>query len=104
MTPHECQANGLTTKLPILCSPTSKISMLMYNSLMKKAETKLKTYGHLKDGTLLTDASAKEIVDMAFDVLKSGNGRIIKSPSHKKLIKTSVTKLPVELQQAAQYK
>jgi hypothetical protein len=71
---------------------------------MKKPETKIETYGHIKDGTLLTDSSAKEIVSAAFDVLKAGNGRVIKSPGKKTFIKTSVTKLPEELQQAAQYK
>jgi hypothetical protein len=69
---------------------------------MKKSEAK--QYGHLKDGTLLTDASAKEIVSAAFDALETGNGRVIKSPNKKNRIKTSVTKLPKELQQAAQYR
>jgi hypothetical protein len=71
---------------------------------MKKSETRIKTYGRVKDGTLLTDASAKEIVNAAFDSLEAGNGCVIKSPGKKTYIKTSVTKLPTELQQAAQYR
>jgi hypothetical protein len=69
---------------------------------MKKSEAK--QYGHVKDGTLLTDASAKEIVNAVFDAPEAGNGRVIRSPDQKNRIKTSVTKLPKELQQAAQYR
>jgi hypothetical protein len=67
------------------------------------SDSKIKEYGYVKDGTLLTDASAEEIVGEAFGALKAGKGRVIKSPDKIRL-KTSVTKLPPELQQAAQYK
>jgi hypothetical protein len=71
---------------------------------MKKPEATMKIYGHMKDGTPLTDASAETVVSEAFDRLEAGNGRVLKSPNKKTRIKTSVTKLPAELQQAAQYK
>jgi hypothetical protein len=63
-----------------------------------------KTYGVLKDGTVLTDESAKQLVDNAFDTLKNGDGRLIKSPGDQIRIRTSVVELPIELQQAALYR
>jgi hypothetical protein len=63
-----------------------------------------KTYGILKDGTALTDESAKRLVDNAFDTLANGGGKLIKSPTSQIRIKTSVTELPPELQEAVLYK
>jgi hypothetical protein len=63
-----------------------------------------KTYGILKDGTVLTDESAELLVDSAFDALANGEGRLKKSPTNQLRIRTSVTELPLELQEAALYK
>jgi hypothetical protein len=63
-----------------------------------------KTYGVLKDGTALTDESAKRLVDDAFDTLAGGGGKLIKSPANQIRIKTSVSELPLELQKAVLYR
>jgi len=60
-----------------------------------------KVYGHLKDGTPLTDAIANGLVEDAFETLKNGKGRVLKSPGKHIRIKTSAAALPEELQHAA---
>jgi hypothetical protein len=63
-----------------------------------------KAYGILRDGTTLTDEAAGQLVDSAFDALENGEGRLLKSPARQMRIKTSVTELPPELQEAALYR
>jgi hypothetical protein len=61
-------------------------------------------YGILKDGTILTEEAAGELVASAFAELEAGQGKLLKSPRKPIRIKTSVRQLPDELQEAALYK